>query len=201
MWCQVIAGLLTCAGCLPEPGSPHDSPAISAPSSLVVRDHAGAVWSAQALPRTPRFVLGFDSVPEHAQDRLWLVAESATPDVLEDLADPPLRAATQQALVPLTVQEGDRELVAEPQAPLAAGARYALVFTRGDEPASLYPLEVSTSPAAGASWVESWPGDRDLRVPVNARRFLLRFDGYVRNLDAEHVLMRSAVGTASEGTA
>jgi hypothetical protein len=199
MWCQVIAGLFTCAGCLPDRASLHDSDPPAAPTALLVQDHAGAVWSQESIPRVPRLRLTFASPPDRAESRLWLVSEGATPDVLEDLADPPLRAATQHSLVPLTVTREGNAIWAEPEEALSPGGRYALVFTRGEAEPRVFALQVSTSPASGASWVESWPGDRDLRVPTNAARLLLRFDGYLRDLDAAHVRL-SRAGTQIAST-
>jgi hypothetical protein len=161
---------------------------------LTVRDRAGALWSNQGIPRLPRLSLAFAEAPDHAEDRVFLLTGTASADLLDDLADPPLRAATQHALVPLTVQAHGRELTVEPEQALSPGTPYALVFTRGAEPASVFPVRVSTSPAAGARLADTWPGDRDLRVPSNATRFLLRFDGYVQNLDAAHVSLRHAGG-------
>ena len=161
-----------------------------------VRDRAGALWSSQGMPRQPSLVLTFVEPPERVESRVFLLAGHASADVLEDLADPPLRAATQHALTQVAVSTHEREVSVLPEQPLAAGSAYSLVFTRGAEPASVFALRVSTSPAAGARLAETWPGERDLRVPPNATRVLLRFDGYVQNVDAAHVSLRLAGGAA-----
>jgi hypothetical protein len=191
MWARVVSSLLICAGCLGPPTAPEQEPP-AAVVAVSVHDAAGGAWPAAAVPRWPVLALTFDRAPRNLEARLWLVAGHPHPDLLDDLADPPLRASTLAAVVPLTVTGQGLTARAEPARALEPGAPYALVWTGGELPA-WFALRVSASPAAGARLAESWPGDRDMRVPPNLSRLLLRFDGYVVGLPAE-LSLRDAAG-------
>jgi hypothetical protein len=204
MWAGVVLGLAICAGCLdgalpgPEPGAVL--------KAVSVVDASGGAWPREAMPRMPTLTLGFDREPGDLAGRLWLVAGHPHPDLLDDLADPPLRASSLAALVPLRSSVDGRTATAQPERALEPGARYALVHTGGEQLA-WFALRVSASPAAGARLAESWPGDRDVRVPPNLQRILLRFDGYVPGLAArqlalhsgdERIALTAAVASCSE---
>jgi hypothetical protein len=196
MWSWVGLGLLTCTACLdPKPALPGPDPD-QAPRALQIRDRAGAEWPMDAMPRAPRLLLSFDDLPRHPETQLWMTQGAASDDALEDLSDPPLRASTKEKLVMLSITSADGHVEAAPAVPLEPGQGYTLIWLRhGAEPVQ-YALEVSQSPAAGAELRESWPADRDRHVPANARELLLRFDGYVRNLDRTRLGLRDASGRA-----
>jgi hypothetical protein len=193
MWSGVVVGLLICVGCFGT-GAPLEAEPPAVLTAVSVRDAASAAWPAEAMPRQPGFVLAFDRPPRNPMARLWLVAGQPSPDLLDDLADPPLRAASLAAVIPLSLQADGQTVRATPQRALEPGQRYALVWTGGELPA-WFALRVSSSPAAGARLAESWPGDRDVRVPPNLQRILLRFDGYVVGLGGE-LALRDAGGAS-----
>jgi hypothetical protein len=186
MWSGVVIGLLTCAGCFGPRSQLEPEPA-AVVIAVSVHDAAGAAWPAGSMPRLPAIEVAFDRAPRKPELRLWLVRGAPYPDLLDDLADPPLRASSLAAVIPLELAAEGHTVHATPQRPLEPGERYALVWTDGELPA-WFALRVSASPAAGARLAESWPGDRDVRVPPNLRRLLLRFDGYVAGLPEDLAL-------------
>lgn len=194
MCCGVVVGLCITTACLVQPDRPLRAAPDETVESLRVVDAAAAYWPLNAVARSPTFELTFDREPARAKLRLWLVRGAAGPDTLEDLADPPLRAATQRLVIPLNIEANGALVTARPETALSAGGRYELVWTRGEEPVERFRVRVSTSPAAGSALVQSWPGDRDVRVPPNVERALLRFDGYVHGAHAAEIALTDEHG-------
>lgn len=178
-----------------QPADQETLPALT----LEVRDQNDALWDAENTPRVPRFFL-------HAQDsralarpeRLFLLRGAPSAELLEDLRSSQLRAATEMARVALRAEpcgEGLQDLCAAPVAALEAGAGYTLVWAAVAGVVE-FSVAVSRSPAAGAVWVESLPGELSGRVPINLARAWVRFDGYLAP-GASHLVLRDESGKAT----
>ncbi len=147
---------------------------------VTVRDAAGGAWPLASAPRAAHFDLALEKelTPPSSSPPLYLVQGPADDELLTDLENPPLRKDTRAALVTLSSQVEPARLRATPTASLVPGSRYTLVWI-GPEGAQAFPVEISTSPVAGAAFAQSFPADKARDVPRNLRRALLRFDGHL----------------------
>ncbi len=176
--------LLGITGCFPAVDELRAQAALPQVLDVAVTDAADAPWPISDAPRSPRFVLRLEqALPERRSKNppLHLVRGLVSDDVLDDLENPPLRAATLALLEPLTIAAHGHSVTATPQAPaLPVGQVFTLVWATS--PAKTFSIRISQHPAAGAQWVESFPAAGTRSVPTNTRHALLRFDGYLADL-------------------
>jgi hypothetical protein len=166
--------------------------------TLEVRDQNDALWPADGTPRAPRFVLRADDARAlERAERLFLLRGAPSGELLEDLRSAKLRSETEMARVALQAEpcaEAAHDLCSVPLSALEAGARYTLVWAAVAGAVS-FPVIVSRSPAAGAGWIESLPGELSGRVPINLARAWVRFDGYLEPGDSQ-LMLRDESGKA-----
>ncbi len=164
----LLLGLL--AGCFREPDGS------SVPLELRLSDLSGVIAASDDAPRDLELSLSFAGAPDDVEPLLMRGRIDAT--LLPRLSFARPNAALSAQLVKLDVERAPHALRGHPSTPLAPGP-YTLVWPVGSEPRA-YPFVVSSSPAMGARWVESAPGDGATRVPANLARALVRFDGHVQ---------------------
>src|SRR5688500_17815349 len=140
-WWVGVSWLGWVAGCLGAPALEADQ-GEERLTGLAVHDSQGAAWPEHAAPRSPALVVHFDRPPARVDTRLWRARGRAAPALLADLGDPPLRTATQPALAALELAVEGSVVRARPALPLEPGARYTLVWTRGEREAQLFSLRV-----------------------------------------------------------
>lgn len=180
VWSWVVLCLLGSGACFHDANALADGLETPRVVSVTVRDAAGSPWPLEGVPRHVRFELTFESAlrERRSSPPLYLVRGLATDELVEDLADPPLRAATSANLLPITVDKAGRSLIAIPGQSLVAGSQYSLIWIDPEGP-QVFTLTVSTSPAAGAALAQSFPSAQARDVPANIHRALLRFDGHL----------------------
>ncbi|HEX5658704.1 MAG TPA: lamin tail domain-containing protein [Polyangiales bacterium] len=162
--------LLLCllVGCFREPDG------ASTPVELRLSDLAGGFAASDEAPRDLELSLSFAGAPDDAEPLLMRGLVDASLLARLNFARP--NAALASQLVMLEVERAPHALRSHPAEPLAPG-RYTLVWPYGEPRA--FSFSVSDSPALGARWVESAPGDGG-RVPPNLSHVLVRFDGHVQ---------------------
>ncbi len=174
----LLLGLAGCFHSVEDLSAQHGLPQVV---SYAVVDALGATWPSMDAPRSPSFELRLeDEVPAKrtAALPLYLVRGPASEDVLEDLGNPPLRAATLAALEPVSVVSNGRQISATPQAKkLPVGQAFTLVWAAATS--QVFSVLISEDPAAGAQWVESFPASDSRAVPTNLRQAFVRFDGHL----------------------
>jgi hypothetical protein len=154
------------AGCFRAPEG-----AAAEPGELRVSDLAGVPVALDEAPRDLElsFVGPLDAEPRlmrgHMEDVLLAQLSFARPSAA--LAAQLLEVAVE----PTPAGQRVRALSLAP-------GRYTLVWSSSEPHA--FPFSVSSSPALGARWAESAPGDGATRVPSNLAQGLVRFDGHVQ---------------------
>lgn len=162
--------LVLLAGCFREPE------AAGAVLALQLTDLAGESVAPLEAPRDLELSLSFAGAPDELAPLLLRGRFEAVLLSRLNLAHPNAVLAAQ--LVALSTERAPHALRSRPTEALAPG-RYTLAWPHGSEPAA-YPFTVSASPALGARWVESVPGDDATHVPPNLAFALVRFDGHVQ---------------------
>jgi len=178
VWSWALLSLWSASACFHDATSVSAGVALPRVVSVTVRDTTGSAWPSDAAPRRPNVALSFeDGVPaQRANWPLYLVQGTPNAELLDDLENPPLRAASRAQLLPLDLTRDARGLFARPSDPLTPGTRYTLIWLAYGE-SQLFPLTISHSPAAGAAFAQSAPSPQARDVPTNLQRVLLRFDG------------------------
>jgi hypothetical protein len=178
--------------------------------SVTALDRYDREWPIDAIPRTPRLAIALsEPIAAGPSPPIFFLRGAADPELLEDLATPPLRAEHLDRAIACALTETPSGWVLD--APrLAAGETVTLAvaaWARGLE--SELPLgapwveelRVSTAPEAGAAATGSWPADGAAAVPPTIDRIAVRFDGPVQGLGGIVIETDSGVvvlGTASE---
>jgi hypothetical protein len=174
-------GLQLCGlgGCFRELGSVQHENAQLPELTLEVRDRSDALWDPENTPRVPVFFFRTsEGVTLDLERHLYLLRGAPSTEVLADLGSATLRASTEMERVALKTEACGGGECAAVQRPLEPGARYTLVWA-SVAGSTQFPIVVSASPAAGAAWIESLPGELAARVPTNLARVIVRFDGYL----------------------
>lgn len=172
--------------------------------SVKVRDASGLTWDDDA-PRLPSIVVRFTEPPEATGDALLLAGETDD-DLLGDLAEAPLRAATIARRIGAQWSLDDATLTLVPDAPLLPGATLTLALpawlssARGARLGAAFAqtFTISTAPGAGARATDSWPPDGAFGVPTSLALVALRFDGDVPRAERA-ITLTDASGARIEG--
>jgi hypothetical protein len=161
--------LVLLAGCFREPDG------AATPLELRLSDLAGVSAGNDEAPRDLELSLSFAGVPDDAEPLLMRGHVDAS--LLQRLSFARPNAALAAQLVMLDMERAPHALRGHASEPLSPG-RYTLVWPYGEPRA--FPFSVSSSPALGARWIESAPGDGASHVPPNLAHLLVRFDGHVQ---------------------
>lgn len=208
--------LVSLSGCLslPPPRADASGPDGGAPPerapirvlSLAAFDRNGAEWPLEGIPTRPRLRLTLSEPPWREPDEplpVWLFAGEADDALAADLADDPLRIATQERAVPVELSTEGAVVELSPTDRLARGAALALGVgawlragssgLRLGEP-FVAALRASADPEAGARATDSWPPDGAASVPPSIPELVVRFDGPVRGVREGLVLLEEDGG-------
>ncbi len=186
-----VAWLLS--ACFPAANETADA-ARSELLDMHVLDAEGGRWPLDAMPRMPAIVLTLAGDARALSGSVWLVRDAPAPELLEDLARPPLRRATEAQVIPITRDTNGNMLTIAPRSPLEPGAALTLLGLHGDEPVFERTLYVSRAAGAGARFVASLPPHGASAVPPNLDTVLVQLDGTVRNDPATRLSLTQVDG-------
>lgn len=195
-----LGASLCLLGCLRVPPAPPDAappaddvapPALPPFELLEVRveDARGDAWDADDACSWPTVRLRF----AHAlfdPDAVWLLEGEPDEDTADDLADAPLRVATERRVVESAVSLEGADLTLRPARRLAPGATYTVAVAAWARSAAsgetlgaprLAPLTVSRRPEAGGAVRGAWPPDGADAVDAEMRSLFVAFDGAVED--------------------
>lgn len=158
--------------------------------AVQILDHGGGSWTPDAIPRMPRITVELSTVAAKALKNVWLVSGTTDDDLLADLLDPPLRSASEARLVAVAIDATGRRLTLVPDGPLPPRTQLTLVVRTAVDQVYTRALHVSSSPAAGAALVATFPAQAAHAVPTNLQAILLRFDGALGPLPQSPVTLR-----------
>jgi len=202
--------LLCLSACLSQSTPGHVAPDASSPPGVLevlVRDILGRPWPRDAAPRVPVLLLRTSGPLEGDPEPFLLISGEMDDAVLDDLARPPLTAATLARSVPAIARNVEDGVELRPLEPLPPG-RDHLVAVGGwasdraghaiSQPFAAW-FHTGEGPAVGATVLDSWPADGTAGVAPNLTLAAVRFDGEVRG-DGGGARLLSSDGTAARVT-
>lgn len=176
----------------PRDAAPRDAPARARTLQLSwlavqVRDASGREHPLDEVPRRPVIELGFDEAIVAPEESILLLEGALSDDVQLDAERRPFTRATLARSLEVAITLDAARVRLEPARALVPDASYTLViaaFTRSASGSTLgtvvsIPLRVSSSEAAGARLVGSFPAEGAADVPTNLTSFVFAFDGAV----------------------
>ncbi len=192
-WVASLLAVLSLPACLappalpplPDAGAPRDGASAQLTLlSLRIEDARGIEWPVTAAPRMPIVRLEFSS-PPFASDAVLLVSGEPDLDLLDDLDEAPLRAATTDRAIAVEATLRGPVLTLAPREPLAAGSVVTIAIPRFLEDARgarltearAEPVRISGAASAGARATDSWPPDGAFDVAPSLALAAMRFDG------------------------
>lgn len=185
--------LLACITACAAPVAPEPEGLAEPRFELSAHDARGRRIPLDAVARRPEFLL-FSARSLEPVELILLVGEP-DPELLEDLAALPLRAAHDRRVIPSVASQTRSMLRLAPNVALAPDAPYTLALpgsarvqngaALGDRgPAFVAALRTSSSATAGAAWVATLPGAGSTAVPPNLAAAYVALDGEVDGIEA-----------------
>lgn len=190
--------MLAMAACIELPPRPAPRDGAIAPDAgdtpaildLTVFDAAGAEWSPDQVPRSPRIVITASKPLTKEPPFAFLFAGDADEGLVADLASAPLRASTAARQIECHVTIDGTMIELSPTTPLAAGARLVVAiagWARDDgahriQAPFTQALTVANDARAGARAIETWPADGATSIGPALSMVGVRFDGRITGL-------------------